>query len=193
MTKDEVAILDDHIPYRLTNIDGMRWACELLHPGPTKEQILLTFAGRKVVSGTPRCITNPLIETGAISCRVMLEFLGIGLDRNGALVEVAVRKPDDITIERFGVPRVVLADLNAYAGSERDAVHRACIATIHMANKAVAHFTIAPIDRLGFERLLLCGKTIVDLVEQHLYAKIEKEMPEFRIWPEVTPLSSAGI
>ena len=187
MTREEEATLEDHIPYRLAHVDGMRWACELLLPGPDQRgRIELMYAGQKVLAGTPRCITNPLVEVGAISCRVMLEFLGIKVGKD-ELIEVSKRKSDDIAIEMFGVPRVRLADLDSYAGTERELVRLSCVTTIHIAHKVVAHFTSAPIERTGFEHLLRCGRTVVELIERDLYGALGREVPDYRYWPAVAP------
>jgi hypothetical protein len=177
------AMLQEHIPYRLTAIDCLRWVCELLQSGQSPRCVELSFDSRPVIaSDSFRIFTNPMLEMGAIYCRVLLEFLGVGLDDSGSSLRVVRRrKPDDVGIEHFGLPPL---SLDAVADTELGAtadVHRACVVTIHIAHKAVAHLTTGRQPDADLRRLHLCSRLVPRLVVKNLYGALNRPEPRYRL------------
>jgi hypothetical protein len=73
-------ILHEHIPYRLAAIDLCQIVARILGDGSTfHTPILIQFGSILTIrAGQPHIFTNPVVEHGFMSCRAMLEFLGVG-------------------------------------------------------------------------------------------------------------------
>jgi hypothetical protein len=180
-------MLKEHIPYRLTSIDGLRFVCEILLQHGDSANVRLYFDDRRVLA-TPSCrlLTNPVLEVGAIYCRVLLEFLGIGLERRtGRLKEKsrAKRQDGDIWIEDFGLKRVSVAQVRSAGTGKPDEVEEACVDAILTAHRAVAHLTYGLPGRPELGRLRTGAYTVLRLVEEHLYRRLDLEIPHYSKWP----------
>ncbi len=175
-------MLDDHIPYRLNEIDGLRWVCELLLAANLQPQVVeVTFDSKPVIrSPNYRFLTNPMLEMGAVYCRVLLEFLGIGLTHD-RLASGRNRKTDDVGIEHFGLEQVALADLRRAPFGDGQQIEQACVTTIHIAHKAVAHLTTGRQPDSDLQRLYLSSKLVPWLVSKHLYDALGLPEPRYRI------------
>ncbi|MFC1461729.1 hypothetical protein ACFLQR_04345, partial [Verrucomicrobiota bacterium] len=159
----QIKYLDEHIPYRLTAIDGLCWTCDMLRRPDSFVEVRMKDTVIK--SNTYRLLTNPFLEIGCIFCRVMLEFLGIGFDNNKKRL---VNRSDsqyralDVSLKDFVSHRITAATLyDSSLGTPRE-IEDACIETILVAHKGVAHLTdeaLPPPDliklRLGAETVLL--------------------------------------
>lgn len=183
--------LKTHIPYRMTSVDGMRYVCGHLaafgEGGPI--QLHLPPAPT-ITSPTIRILSNPVIEVGAIYCRVLLEFLGLGLE-DGQLAERTNRRGDDVGIEDFDLPRVTLADLDAVASDHSD-IRAYCATTVYVAHKAIAHLTNAPVDLETIPHVHDCGLATLRLMERHLYEALGRPVPDYRQWPLPRPRPDEG-
>lgn len=173
-------ILNEHIPYRLEAIGAMQWACDLLISRHTPEKVQLHFDDQVVVkSGSFRFFTNPILEIGSVYSRVLLEFLGITASRSkNCLVEVDRRVAGDVGIENFpNLSRLSTANvLNAPFGQSEE-IERACITTIAVANKAVAHLTKGGAAH-SVADLRLCSQVVPWLILKHVYEPLGAPRPE---------------
>jgi hypothetical protein len=191
MTESErEALLEVHIPYRMTAVDGMRWACRYLIENDADGQIGLRRGGVELfTSETVRIFTNPVIEMGAVSCRVLLEFLGLRLDQTATppvMRGVPTRMGDDIGIEDFGLPRVTLDDLDAVSLEIPGWGRQVCAETVYISNKAIAHLTRAPVDLEALPQLSDCGLATLRLMERHVYGALGRRLANYRLWPNST-------
>ena len=182
--KQQREFLDRHIPYRITAVDFMGHACDLVTSGRADRPAVVVIDGQKELEASKcRFLTNPVIETGAIFCRVLLEFLGVKLGKDMQLVSRCSNKKnkDDVFIEDFNLngvsPETILS--TRYFGSE-EAVKRACITAIHVSHKAVAHLT-SGLKESNIQDLRLCSKLIPYLVAKHLYEALEYPVPPYGV------------
>lgn len=97
------------------------------------------------VEGNFDAFTNPVIEAGVIHCRSMLEFLGLAMNKTGAIASLAKpRRSDDIGIESFSnmngpLPWVTPTQATSrYFGGAAEA-EQALLAVFRIANKGLAH------------------------------------------------------
>jgi len=177
--------LDIHIPYRLQAIDGLRWACKLIATSPHTESVELCFDGKKVAtSSTFRFVTNPMVEVGSIYCRVLLEFLGVGLaakkDRLKAKPD-EYYKPDDITLQSFGLSRLGVDQIRKAPTATPDEIEKACVSTILTADKAIAHLTYGLDPPQNIPDLHICSLTVPWLICQYLYRALDLPEPRYKI------------
>lgn len=177
-------MLQEHIPYRLTHLDGLVWASEKLLATYRPTAISIQFDGQ--VALTPKSlyqITNPLFEIGILYCRVLLEFLGIQLDRkNKKLMARSGRHPDDFGIEQLSLPYVTVHQLLGTPCAPSGNPEGAVIATLVSADKGVAHFTSGTSGRAYAANSLLCAKAVAWCVEEYVYRKLNTGIPEYRRW-----------
>ncbi|HUS59291.1 MAG TPA: hypothetical protein VM141_11625 [Planctomycetota bacterium] len=188
--------LDNHIPYRITAVDFMGHACDLVTSGRADRPAVVVIDGQKELEASKcRFLTNPVIETGAIFCRVLLEFLGVKLGKDMQLVSRCSnkkngepnKKNDDVFIEDFrlnGCPLTRVSPetiLSTRGFGSEEAIKRACITAIHVPNKAVAHLTSGLEERDTLEDLRLCSKLIPYLVAKHLYEALEYPVPPYGV------------
>nr|WP_295078186.1 hypothetical protein [uncultured Roseateles sp.] len=172
------------LPHRLNAVAIMVLMLEfhLKWEEPKPMQILVD--GRAQFTGLTTMFTNPIIESGALHCRALLEFLGLKAAA-GKLVQMKAseRHADDAGIEFLWGPCGQLKMLTPevagciYA-SDPAAGKAALCAIILAAHKGMAHssrtYFDAPIQ--AFEALL-AGKLVQGLIEQHVYAPLGRARP----------------
>jgi len=142
----------------------------------------VTFDSRPIIrTSTYRFLTNPMLEMGAIYCRVLLEFLGISLNKpQDHLANGRRRGVDDVGIEHFGLDRLGVCDVLGAPFGEADVIERACVTTIRIAHKAVAHLTAKREPNDDIRRLHLCSKLVPWLVCRHLYEALGMPHPDYQ-------------
>jgi hypothetical protein len=169
------ALFEEHIPYRMREVDALRWAWELLNEQPPPQTARLLIDGRPRVCCAVRAFTNPLVETGAIAGRVLLGFMGVGLVK-GVLASFLPERNDDVSLESFNLPLLDLAVLvrhGPHASSD-------CAQLIRVANKGIAHLTET--DRAGggtFAEIHRAALLIPTLVCESLYDRLNLPRPDF--------------
>jgi len=161
--------------------------------------LTVTLDGRTVVQGNGAALTNPLIEMGLLSARVMFNFLGIGLGKSGLLQEYGGYE-GDVMLKHFVTPSGEY--LKSIKPEEAcDFLHRtwpkisvvdfenAFKVTIAHANKAVAHLTVGPVREEDFDlKYRLASDSIPPLIEEFLYAKLGVEAPLWHQKMRLVPL-----
>lgn len=178
-------MLNIHIPYRLTHIDGLCWACDVLNSGNQSTTLSLVF-DRDVKNKQLSILdlTNPLAEIGLLYCRVLLNFLGLRFDkRDNAIVEILnPGSEDNFSIVKLDLPALTPADLELAPTGESKDIIKSCIRTLLSINKGVAHFTDSNSSRSYTQDAQLCGKTVIWLVEEYVYKKLDYPIPPFKVW-----------
>lgn len=177
-------MLREHIPYRLTHLDGLVWASEKLLDSHPPTAISVQFDGQVVVIAKSLYqITNPLFEIGILYCRVLLEFLGIQLDRGKkVLASRTGRRPDDFGIEQLSLPCVTVPELLGAPSPRPWDTERAVIATLVSADKGIAHFTSDTSSRACAANSLPCARAIAWCVEEYVYRKLNVPIPTYKRW-----------
>ncbi|HEX9916586.1 MAG TPA: hypothetical protein VGB16_02515 [candidate division Zixibacteria bacterium] len=175
--------LDEHIPYRLQAIVSLRWVCELLVSENYPTSVKLYFDNQEVLSNNSfRFLTNPMLEIGTIYCRVLLEFLGLSLNKgNRQLIERSSSHSDDIRIEDFGLKPLTRKEVFKAPMGRPEEIEEACIYTISAANKAVVHLTRGFYDKTGIGRLHRCSFVVPWLICEYLYKPLNLPDPEYKL------------
>ena len=178
-------MLEEHLPYRLTLLDGLCWACEIILPGEDPRIVQVTLDGKpKLVLRSVRVLTNSLVEAGLLYCRVLLNFLGIRFDGDtNQLAEI--KNPgsgDNFSIRRLGLPCVRLQDLRSAPTGSPQEVEESCRLTLLAMNKGVAHFTDSITTSSQVEDALRCARTVMWLTEEYVYRRPGRPVPSFKSW-----------
>jgi hypothetical protein len=177
MAFDQYEFLKIGIPYRLGNLDLFYHSLRIILSEPRPQQVRMIFHAGHEVRGPYWIFTNPAVETGIMTCRVLLEFLE---------AEPTNHK-DDIFITKFQHPNgdnLSPVPLSAVAGfpppgvSEGETLE-ALEFTKKAADKAVAHLTLGPPDQKGKEMRLyqITCLAIRSAVDHHLYKRLGLSAP----------------
>ena len=174
------------IPYRLNAVDTFTTALHLRNKWDVAPPMQMFVDGKLAVEGNLNAFTNPVIETGVIHCRALLEFLGLCRSRSGKLENVrGARRADDSGIEHFANasgPLSLVSPMQAcarYPGGVVEA-ENALLAVFVTANKGVAHLTILDTSSAEQSRLLeIASRGIPALVISHFYTPLGLESPKY--------------
>ncbi|MGD0961264.1 MAG: hypothetical protein ABSB19_15765 [Methylomonas sp.] len=180
-------MLNEHIPYRLTQLDGLCWASEELLKKQLSDKWDITKtsdASTKIELTDVRQLTNPLMETGLIHCRQLLNFLGFNLAKNTGQLEEIKRpgKNDDFSIVKLKLDQLTLAQLRSSPTGLPNDIENACQRSLFAINKGVAHFTDSNSGRSVVNDALLCANTIIWLIEEYVYRKLSHSVPPYTSW-----------
>jgi len=175
----------DHVRYGLAHVDGLCWLCERLIAGVPSGELSIRV-GDQVLLRRPTfgALQNALAESGLIYCRKLLDFLGLKGQRNGgALAERTGPYSDDtVGIEDLRLPRVHLTALDNSPLGSGPSIRAACEHTLRAANKGVAHFTEDRGERGDAEQILLAGRVVTWLAEEHVYKPLAIAAPVYKVW-----------
>jgi hypothetical protein len=108
---------------------------------------------------------NQAFEAGAVAGRVLLDFLGVGLDRKTQTLRASRHSPkavdtDDVKVVDLGGNYVCISSLSE---SERDALQK----FIRGVHKACAHLTIDSDHQLTVDVFRTAAPIIIRLYEMH--------------------------
>jgi len=145
------------------------------HPDYGEELAIGEFL---ILDESNRYFINPIIESGLIYCRVLLEFLGVSRDgKSGSLKQTSKpKKSGDICITDFGLPVVTPSEaVSGFAYASPREIELALQHVIETANKIVAHLTSGPRLPGTFPSLRLACRTVIDLVIRHLYVPLGQD------------------
>lgn len=186
MQMDQAALLERHIPYRLQAVGtlALAWRWWSTWERPKKAQIL--FDGALAIEGNSNAILNPILDSGFIHARALLEFLGL-CTVGGRLANIKKRRPDDIGIEDFSVKgkhlEIVTPEvaISTYSGSPEDA-EQALLVVFHLANKGFAHFSAGLREGQWLkDHVAVACEGISVLVINHLYTPLGLPAPEYEV------------
>lgn len=181
-------VLHRLIPYRLHAIAAFTLVLRLRSAWDSARPMQLLIDGKLVIEGNSNAFTNPVIESGLVHCRALLEFLGLSMSMGGKLQALQRdRKPDDVGIEHFSnaagpLPRVSPAQAIArYPGGAADA-EAALVAVFYAANKGLAHLTSSFIESEEQAKLLeIASRGVPTLIVSHLYTPLGLPAPEYQL------------
>ena len=187
--KELQRFIDEHIPYRM---HAIAWGLIFLKATREWSQIKrmeITLDGELSIIGYHPSLTNPSIEMAIIYSRVLLEFLGLGTNKDKTqLTVIKDRKPGDVGIEKFkaidgsNLTKIsVNSALDTYPGKRTDA-EKALLLLISNAHKAVAHLTVGPEKHDNFRDLLELGcRGVLTLVHLKFYRAMGMEPPPYEV------------
>ena len=183
---DHASLLERHIPYRLQSVGALALAWKWWSTWDKPKETQIFFDGALAMVGNSNAILNPMMEAGFVHARALLEFLGLGT-KNGKLVNISNRRPDDIGIEHFSVGGQPLsqvtpeAAIGTYLGPPEDA-EQALLAVFHIANKGFAHFSAGLTQgRWSKANVSVACEGIPILVINHLYVPLGLPAPEYMV------------
>jgi hypothetical protein len=167
---DALAILDLLVALRL------KWR------EPKAMQVLVE--GKTQFSGTTNLLTNPVLESGILHERALLEFVGLRV-RSGSLENIPPkdRRKDDAGIEKIpyaGSYLKVVTPAEAAASHPADPSFgvTCLVAAWEAAGKGVAHATtIYPANPTQVEQVGIAAQMIQAVVEKHVYRALGRTRP----------------
>ena len=178
-------VIDTLIPYRLKVVNSLTHALRLCDSFENPKSIEIYFDKKLTIVGNSNAYTNPVIESGLVHCRALLEFLGVCYRKN-ALENILNRQKDDVGIEHYQdlnglYLQKVSPDMaiSRYPGSKDDA-KQALISIFTATNKGLAHIT----SSFGSQELRLleiASRGVDALIISHLYTPMGKLAPEYKM------------
>lgn len=185
MDRIQTEMLEEHLPYRLTHLDGLCWACEVILSSERPSDVSITFDGlTKLKQTSVLFLTNSLVESGLLYCRVLFSFLGICFDRKTQQL-AQIKNPgsdDNFSIVKLGLPILTLDDLRLAPTGSSGEVEESCRLTLLATNKGVAHFTDSKTTPSQSEDALRCARTVIWLTEEYVYKRIGLAIPFYKFW-----------
>ena len=147
-----------------------------------KSKVCIFVDGNLDTEATITTLTNSAIESAIIHSRVLLDFLGLKVNKN-RLVQAHRNKnhSDNLFIEHevFGSLKVVTPDeaVNTYSGPSEEA-EKALAYIIHLANKGLVHSTSNFEPKNDDVRLLdIAFRGVVQLMENRFYSPLGLATP----------------
>lgn len=182
--------LERVIPSRMREIAFCGIVCRIVNQQAVRKELqvqpaTLTLGMQGIGHADQRVFVNPVLTSGVVFCRVMLEFLGIKWSSADGLYPRKDKRSDDVMCETFDVVPISMVDFHAEVGSAIPPVgEQSVAAVVRAANKGVAHMT-EPIERsIGIHHLgYTCGLTNHP-INAHFFRKLgmtEVELPTFKL------------
>jgi hypothetical protein len=181
-------VLHRVIPYRLAAVETLNLVLCQGEIWSGEKPLQLYIGSKLVVEGNARAFTNPVVESGIIHCRALLEFLGLCMSKAGKLENLKrPRKSDDVGIEHFSTssgPLPIVAPSGALArwpGGPEEA-EQSLLSVFRTANKGLAHFTSAFLATPEEARLIeIATLGVPALVVSYLYTPLGLPPPQSQI------------
>jgi hypothetical protein len=176
MSFNQDAFLNVHIPYRLANLELFSHALRIVLSQPQPQSARVTLDIGHEIRGPFWILTNPWVETGILTCRLLVKFLEAKPSKHEDDVLITMFKDSDggtldavslETIVRFGP--VEISENKALA-----ALKFTCMA----ADKRVAHLTFGSPE--NDEELLLYQITSIAIhgaIGYYLYKRMGLNVP----------------
>ena len=176
------------IPYRLQAVDAANSAIWLRSSWDVPKEMKIYFDAKLRITGNSNAYTNPVLESGLIHCRALLDFLGLKADPADS-TKLICRNPkknkkDDVVIEHFSnshgpLPLVTPQEaITQYEGSQSDA-ETALAGVLHTANKGLAHITAGlAFSAADISHLEIASRGVRALVISHFFTPLGLLPPE---------------
>ena len=178
-------VIDTLIPYRLKAVNSLTHALRLCDSFENPKSIEIYFDKKLTIVGNSNAYTNPVIESGLVHCRALLEFLGLCYTTNG-LGNILNRKKDDVGIEHYqdlnGLALQQVSPhmaISRYPGPKEDA-EQALISIFTATNKGLAHIT-SSLEPQKLRLLEIASRGVDALIISHLYTPMGKAAPEYKM------------
>jgi hypothetical protein len=174
-------VRESDIPYRMYAVHALPAALRLLSRYNTDQIMDIVVGNQSVLIGNLNNYINPAIESGVMHGRVLLEFLGL-CESSGKLDSTKNKRPGDVSIEDFKLPKVSPEEAISLCKSSYPSVNESVYVTlIHLANKGIAHTTTSlAIQDNQSAQLTAASECIIFLVQNCFYSKLGLSNIEFR-------------
>jgi hypothetical protein len=182
--------LDEVLPYKLNAVHQlelalhrhMKWVDDGIRP-----TIEIKFDGKTSVVGNSNAYINPLLESGIVHIRSLLEFLGLTCDKQGEkLTQVQKRFSDDAGVEKLEInghklKMIGTKELSSGMGDKADLILGSLAFVGWLANKFVAHFTtIINHDKETLYKILVASQAAPKIVINHVYLPLGLKAPSYK-------------
>lgn len=189
-------IINRIIPYRLQAVDAANLAARLRISWDAPKSMNIYFDEKLRITGNSNAYINPVLESGLIHCRALLDFLGLKTASTDS-TKLISRDPnnkknkDDVVIEHFSnskgpLPLVTPQEaITRYQGPQSEA-EAALAGVLHTANKGLAHITSGlALSATDISHLEIASRGVRSLVISHFYTQLGLPPPE----PSVTEIN----
>lgn len=181
-------IINRIIPYRLKAVDAANFAARLRISWDAPKSMKIYFDEKLRIIGDSNAYTNPVLESGLIHCRALLDFLGLKADAQDPTRLISrdpkKNKKDDVVIEHFSnsrgpLPLVTPQEAIArYQGPQSEA-EAALAGVLHTANKGLAHITSGlALSATKISHLEIASRGVRALVVSHFYTPLGLSPPD---------------
>ncbi|WP_373944806.1 hypothetical protein L0991_14435 [Vibrio chagasii] len=172
----QVQVIDERIKPRLREIKLCEKVSQLMFDENCGDgvksfsDVSLKLSGKELYAGEhSRELTDPILDSGIAMIRVMVQLLGMSVDRNGNFYAYDP-KDGDIVMSSFHLTRLPLhIKASDYLSTEETEALK--LAVIN-GNKGVAHLTIHEAKSIPLDQLSLACRVVTRLVEEHLMTPI---------------------
>jgi hypothetical protein len=160
----------------------MKWVDDGNRP-----MIEVKFDGKTAFVGNSNAYLNPVMESGILHLRSLIEFVGFKCDPQGErLLQVSKRYPDDAGVEKLeanGKKLKIfnLEELTTELGDKADMILSSLAFVSWLANKFVAHFTtILNYDQGTLFKILVASQSMPIIIINHIFLAHKMLAPEYR-------------
>ncbi len=169
--------LNEHISYKLTAIDLCYHVTRLLDRYGSTHATTITVAGLVVIQAPMVAVfSNAVVEHGFMSCRAMLESLGVGLNHTqNQLAEYRKQRSMTVTLRHFGLDPLTVGQVVAHLSHDVTAID-GLVQTIRAGHKGGAHLTLGS-NKLQPGRLASGCRATRPLVDHFLYEALGRSSP----------------
>jgi len=172
--------LSRHIPYRLHALDlGVMVSDYRFRRIDSSQPTAIQIGPLSIKAVSGRLFTNAAVEHAMMSCRAMMECLGLK-ETHLKLADDRGQHPNTVTLEHFGLSPLTADEAIAYLNDPRQV--DGLIQTFHSATLAGAHLTMVQAD-LSPELLAAGCRGTRALVNHFLYAELGRPAPGMQ-WVE---------
>jgi len=181
-------IINHIIPHRLQAVDAANLAVRLRSSWDAPKSMKIYFDEKLRITGNSNAYTNPVLESGLIHCRALLDFLGLKADPADSTKLICrdpkKNKKDDVVIEHFAnsngpLPLVTPKEaITRYQGPQPEA-EAALAGVLHTANKGLAHITSGlDLSATDISHLEIASRGVRAFVVSHFYTPLGLLPPE---------------
>lgn len=188
---DSTLYLNEVIPYKLNAVHQFELALHRhmlwLEEG-RRPNIEIKFDGKTAITGNSNAYINPIVESGILHIRSLMEFAGLRCDSQGkTLNQIGKRrKQDDAGVEKLIIngQTVNMIDLNKIRiemGDKADQIMYSISFVMWLANKFVAHFTtVINHDKDTYQKMLLASQATPLIIINHVYIAQGLRAPDYK-------------
>lgn len=179
------------IPYRLQALDAVNLAIHLKNTWDAPRTMKIYFDEKLCIVGNSSAYMNPVVESGLIHCRALLDFLGLKVDPKDSTKLIGRNRKqaqkDDLMIEHFAnslgsLPMVTPEEaISRYQGPKSEA-ETALASVLHTANKGLAHITSGlEFSATDVQHLEIASRGVRALMQTHFYTPLGLLPPELGV------------
>jgi hypothetical protein len=178
-TREEFLV--EHIPYKLDAIDVCHYLAIFLERfGVRYPTTIRIGAVATLQMGDAALFTNAVVEHGFMSCRALLECLGVGLNKTqDGIDDYRKQRRHTVTLLSFDKELLTAAQATDYLKADARLID-GLVQTIRAAHRGGAHLTVGG-DKLAPQPLKAgCSATRM-LVDHFLYRALGREAPQPKV------------